>query len=90
MSKKNSEIKLTDFIPEFVEAFTKQLEEDEKRWGDTFLKRTREGQEDRTIFSFNNTFDKFKNGKRPIHWLAIIGNAFICWVREEHPEIWPE
>ena len=83
-------MKITEFFPEFVGALANQLEEDEARWGDTWLKRTRKGQEERTIRNFNDKFDKYLNGGQPINWMAIIGDALICWIREQHPEIWKE
>ena len=84
------ELRVYDFLDEFIEAFEKQLVSDEARWGNTFLKRTRKGQEERTIANFNNKFDKYLNGGQPIEWLKVIGDAYICWVRENHPEIWKE
>jgi hypothetical protein len=83
-------MKLWDFMDELVSAFVEKLKNDEKRWGDTWLKRTRKGQEERTIHNFRDKFDKYLNGGQPIDWLAIMGDAFICWLRERHPEIWPE
>jgi hypothetical protein len=32
------------FLPEFMKALEQQLKEDDLRWGDTWLLRTREGQ----------------------------------------------
>jgi hypothetical protein len=83
-------MKVTDFIPEFIEALTAQLISDETRWGDTWLIRTRAGQEERTIASFNNYFDQYLNAGVPVPWLKIIGNALICWLREQHEELWAE
>ena len=83
-------MKTWDFLPEFIQAVENNLKNDDLRWGDTWLKRTRKGQEERTIKSFNDKFDKYLNGGQPIDWLAIIGDAFIAWVRENNPEIWPE
>lgn len=36
-------IHVWDYLKEFSEALQNQLEDDEKRWGNTWLKRTREG-----------------------------------------------
>jgi hypothetical protein len=83
-------MKVWDFMKEFTNALEKQLADDDARWGDTWLKRTRQGQEERTITEFNNYFDKYLNAGVPIPWLKIIGNAMICWIREQHPEIWKE
>lgn len=81
-------IHVWDYLKEFSEALQNQLEDDEKRWGNTWLKRTREGQEDRTICTFNDYFDQWKESKKPIPWLKIAGGALICWIREQHPELW--
>lgn len=81
-------MKVWDFIPEFIEALTEQLKSDDTRWGDTWLKRPIKGQEERTIENFRNKFDKYLNGGQPINWLAIAGDALICWIREKHPEMW--
>jgi hypothetical protein len=80
--------KVWDFMNEFVTALQAQLESDDARWGNTWLNRTREGQEERTIVEFNNYFDKYINAGEPIPWLKIVGNAMICWIREQHPEMW--
>lgn len=83
-------MKIWDFIPELIVALRHHLEEDDARWGDTWLKRTRKGQEERTITTFNDYFDKYLNTGAPIDWLAVIGGALICWIREQHPELWKE
>jgi hypothetical protein len=83
-------MKIYDFLSEFEEALKEHLDRDEKKWGTTWLKRTRKGQEERTIMSFNDKFDKYLNGGVPIDWLAIVGDAMIAWIRENHPEIWKE
>jgi len=83
-------MKTWDFMDEVVQALTEQLKEDDKEWGDTWLKRTKKGQEERTIKSFDDKFDKYYNVGQPINWLSIIGDAYIAWVREQHPEIWKE
>jgi hypothetical protein len=80
-------MKITDYIDEFVNALKKQLEDDEKRWGDTWLYRPKEGQELRTRARYNDYFDQFIMTGIPVPWLKIVGNAFICWIRDNHPEI---
>ena len=82
--------KVWDFMDELVKALKAQLEDDETQWQDTWLKRTRKGQEQRTEVSFMKYFDQYRNAGVPIPWLKIIGNAMICWIREQHPEIWKE
>ena len=78
--------KLQDYLPEFVEEFEEQLDNDEIKWGDTWRTRTIEGQEMRTKARFDDYFDQFKYANTPIPWLKIIGNAYICWVRELEQE----
>jgi len=29
----------------------------------------------------------FEQAGIPVPWLKVIGGAFICWVRENHPEL---
>lgn len=83
-------MKVWETLEEFVTAMEKHFLADDAIWGDTWLKRTRKGQEERTIRNFNDKFDKYLNAGQPIDWLAIAGDAIICWFREQHPEIWPE
>jgi hypothetical protein len=80
--------KVWDFLPEFTDALTKQLEEDDKRWGDTWLQRIPEGQEVRIEEHIKSYFDQWRNAKHPIPWLKIAGLALIAWVRENHLELW--
>lgn len=83
-------MKLWDYIAEFVVALVAQLQDDDARWGDTWLKRTRKGQTERTIKTFRDYFDQYEQAGVPVNWLKIAGNAMICWVRDQHPEIWKE
>ena len=80
-------MKTWDFLDEFIMEFSMKLEDDDKRWGDTWLKRTRAGQEERMIKSTNDRFDKFLNGGQPLDTMSIIGDAYINWIRERHPEL---
>jgi hypothetical protein len=82
--------KLIEFLPEFTEALKQQIEEDDKRWGDTWLNRTRKGQEGRIEDDYNNYFDQYRNADVPVPWLKVVGNAMIAWIRENHPEMWEE
>jgi hypothetical protein len=81
------QIKVTDFMEEFVEALTKQLESDYERWGDTWLERTKLGQEHRVYEVFDKYFDEWDEKGTPIPWLKVVGNAMIAWIRENHPEL---
>jgi len=77
------------FVNEFAASLREQLKKDEERWGDTWLHRTREGQEERTFQGMVNRMDQFRHGESPINWLQIAGDALICWVREVYPELSP-
>lgn len=74
---------LLEYLPDFMKALESQLTEDQKRWGDTWTKRSKEGQEMRTREVYDNYFDQFENAGIPIPWLKIVGGALICWVREQ-------
>jgi hypothetical protein len=77
---------LIEHIPEFAEALQLQLYEDQKRWGDTWRHRIKEGQEARIWEHIQTYFDQFKHANVPIPWLKIAGLALIAWMRENHPE----
>lgn len=81
-------MKVWDFMTEFTEALIIQLREDDERWGNTWLERSRDGQEERTIKTINEKFLAFAHAGQEINWLQIAGSAMICWIRENHPEIW--
>ena len=74
---------LIEYLPSFIEALKTQLAEDKKRWGDTYKYRPIDGQEDRTFNRFFDYYAQYKNAGTPIPWLKVIGNAFICWAREQ-------
>jgi len=91
-------ISLVDFLPEFFEAFTERITQDQERWGNEWLRRpivaTKkwDSQDDRIFSRFDEYFEAFFNDGVPINqetWLRIIGNAFIAWVRLNHPELFP-
>ena len=77
---------LLDFLPEIVDQLHKQLEDDEKRWGNTWKTRPAYGQELRAYQRLNDYFDQWKNKGVPIPWLKVMGEAMICLVRENHRE----
>lgn len=83
----NDEVKLWEFLPEFMEAFEAQLRADDARWGNTWLNRSKAGQEERVFGDVKDYYDKFFYGNEPMPWLKVIGNAYIAWVRETHPEL---
>lgn len=78
---------VVDFLDEFITALRRQLKADAMRWGNTWFNRTKEGQEKRTRARYNDYFDRFEHGSVPVPWLKIVGGALICWIREQHPEL---
>ena len=82
--------RVIDYLPDAIPALIEQLKQDETRWHDTWLKRTRKGQEDRTYQDFARYYTEWLRDHKPIPWLKIIGDALICWIRDQHPEMWPE
>ena len=87
LEPRESNPRVVDFVDQFADALKAQLLEDEKRWGDTWIHRPREGQEARTMKDYQDWFDQFKHGGNPMPWLQVAGDALICWVREQYPEI---
>lgn len=79
---------VVDFLPNLNYAMKKRLEEDEKKHGDTWLKRPIEGQEDRIYQRFQEYYDDWKENGTPIPWLKIIGEAMIGWIRTTTPGLW--
>jgi len=74
---------LVEHLPEFMEAVKGQVDKDQERWGDTWKKRSRLGQEERAFERYRDYLDQFRNAGTPIPWLKIVGEALICWVREK-------
>jgi len=83
-------VKVWEFLPEFVQELRKQLEADDKRWGDTWLQRKPEGQTERIELTFKNYFDQYRNVGTPVNWLKVAGEALICWIRESYPAMWED
>lgn len=75
-------IKLYELVDKFADELKQQLREDEKRWGDTWKRRPKEGQELRVFARFDDYKDQFINGGIPINWLKVAGEALICWFRD--------
>jgi hypothetical protein len=82
-----SENELIGLLPEFVEAFKAQLMSDQERWHDEWKKRPVTGQEFRNFNRFREYMGDFVQRAVPMPWLKVIGNAYIAWVRENHPEL---
>lgn len=81
-----SKYRLTQYIFRFAEALFKQLESDQRRWGDEWRQRPKEGQEDRIYCRFEQYWVEYSRDQMPIPWLKIAGLAMIAWVRDNYPE----
>jgi hypothetical protein len=77
---------LLSYLPAVFKDITAQLTADNKRWGDTWKYRPREGQEERTFNRYLDYLDQYRNAGTPIPWLKVIGEAIICMVREANPD----
>jgi hypothetical protein len=63
-----------------------QLELDEMRYGDTWRRRSKKGQEWRIFKRYIVYFGRFFLFREPVPWEKVIGNAHIAMVREDLPE----
>jgi hypothetical protein len=94
--KARNKMETWDFVDEFADYiktdFVEKLKADKIRWGDTWLKRPRKGQEERLCHSLRDRIDKYQNGLAvdPLDEESILGDLFINWIRRHHPEIWKE
>lgn len=73
---------LLDWLPKFTSALREQLIEDQLRWGDTWLRRPRLGQEERIFARFDEYIHDYRVEGKPIPWMKVAGLALIAWVRE--------
>jgi len=81
-----NDVELLKFLPEFTDAFKDQLISDFLRWGNTWKLRNVGNQDHRIFARFRDYWDQHVMGGVAIPWLKVIGNAYIAWVRENHPE----
>ncbi len=79
-------MKLLDYMRVFTEDLEGQLEDDHKRWGDTWATRPRLGQEDRIAERLEAYIDQWRNAGVPVPWLKIAGLCLIARLREEDDE----
>jgi hypothetical protein len=91
-----------EFLPQFVRELEAQLDMDNARWDDTWLKRSGKGQADRIYGRIQEYYREARMGKvmldpqeEPVFvdtmpWLKIAGLALIGWIRDRYPEHFPE
>lgn len=77
-------MRVIDYLPEIFDIVKKQLEDDERRWGDTWRNRTREGQEYRIFERFGDYWLNYSRLGKPIPWAKVIGLAVIALIRERY------
>ena len=95
-------MKPEDYLDEFIVELRAQLASDDRRWGDTWLKRPKKGQADRIFDRIREYYgDAYlahtlnRGTDEPVFldtlpWLKITGEALIGWIRERYPEEFPE
>jgi hypothetical protein len=81
---KETKIHTWDYLSEFCEALKNQLVEDEKKWGTTWLERSKNGQEKRAFDRYHQYYAEWVAADIPIPWLKIAGEALIAWIRENN------
>lgn len=81
---------LFEFLDIFGEALAVQLDEDAERYGDTWLERSRVGQEERILDRLDEYATAYDRLDQPVPWLKIAGLAMIAWIRENHPDLFPD
>jgi hypothetical protein len=74
---------LVKYVPAFAKEMKAQLISDEKRWGDTWIKRgiNFSGQHQSTRFMLW-FMDYYDTDQFHIPWVKVACEAMICWVRE--------
>ena len=87
LDNNGNDILLLKHFHEFSNALVEQLKNDNKRFGITYLNRSRKGQERRIELRYNEYFDNYMFDDIPIPWMKVVGNAYIAWLRENHPEM---
>lgn len=81
--------RVIDYLEDFAQALAEQLVlRDEPRWKHEWLRRPREGQEDRIEQDFARYFRDYHTIGTPVPWLKVAGNAMIAWIRENYPDDW--
>ena len=85
MNKKLFDI-LPNYLDEFFDDLRAQILSDQKRWGNTWKKRPREGQVDRVMARFRDYQDQHNNAGVPFPWLKVAGEALIGYVRDKYPD----
>lgn len=86
----DNRLKDVDLIAELQGTFqdvTKQLVEDEKRWGNTWKERglvwNGLSQEERFFQKIQQYIDDYRENGTSINWLKVIGEAHIALVRQK-------
>ena len=77
---------LSEYMPEFIAALEAQLDSDELRYGPTWKHRDVGNQTERVFARYRDYHDQYRFGEVAMPWLKVVGNAYIAWVRDNHPE----
>jgi len=77
---------LIEYFDEFTEELRKQIIEDNKRWGNTWIERGKAGQEMRFYDWVSDKLENHYLEGLPFPWLKIAGEAMIGYIREKYME----
>lgn len=80
-------IALLKYFDQFSGEFRQELTRGDERWGTEYLTRNRKGQSSRIMLRTTEYFLDFVENKNPMPWLSVVGNAYIAWLRNRHPEM---
>lgn len=85
---KTKKLHLADYVDEFAAELKERLNEVEPRWKDAWLKAPRSGQFFRIMKSLSTCYNEWRFGEdKQYNYTDAIGNLFICWLRDKHPEL---
>lgn len=79
--------RVVDFLDEFVSELEYELLKGEEKWGDEWLSRSRSGQTERILDTFDTYYHKWLERGGDFPWLSVAGNAMIAWIRDSYPEL---
>jgi len=81
--------RVISFLPHFVVQMRRQLKDDEKRWGEAWLRYPLRGQTSRIFQRFWDYWMQWHLANQPMPWLKIACYAMIAWIRTTWPDVSP-
>jgi hypothetical protein len=81
---------IADHFEEFTNALYSHLKAQSETRGDTWLERPLRGQIARIYRRYATYFLEWLKSGVPVPWLKIAGLAYIAWLRDSYPELFPD